>query len=585
MKTELISHRSILPDCFALNEDEIAVRIHTGKDVTAVELVHDDPFAGGAMGFSYWEGKPQAMELTHELSGTNIWTAVVRPQFKREQYYFRLHCGSETQVMFEDGCYSEEDARKPGRLPQFFRYPWLNPADVIKVPQWVRDTVWYQIMPDRFCKSGTLKNRNQLKEWSDDGKIGHNDIYGGDLRGIIDRLPYIKDLGVNGFYLTPIFLSNTNHKYNTFDYTLVDPDFGTEEDVRELIEKAHKLGMKVMLDAVFNHSGVKFAPWQDVLKNGENSKYKDWFFVNQWPAEDLPRGTDDGRFYSFAFTEQMPKLNTNNEEVQDYLIGLCRRWLTDYRIDGIRYDVGNEVSHAFLKRMHKALKAVNPEVFMLGEIWHDSLQWLEGDEYDSVMNYPFMESLQDFHVLKRSARELMYSLNRVECLYARQTFEVMFNALDTHDTMRAVTRCGSLDVYFEELALLLTYPGTPCMFAGSELGLEGGGDPLNRRTMPWEKIEQGEFAAELAVSKALIALRRQYKQLSFGALKWLLDDKYPYLVSYERTLDGEKDALRVLINCGEEPVALPEGKVLFSRYLKDGILPEHGIAVLLTQKA
>jgi hypothetical protein len=196
---------------------------------------------------------------------------ILEPKFKREQYYFCVSDGVETQLMFEDGFYTKEAAEKPGRLKQYYKFPWLNPADVIAPPAWVNDTVWYQIMPDRFCRGGEANKRFGLRKWEDHKHIHFWDMYGGDLKGITSKLEYIRDLGINGIYMLPLFLSNSNHKYNTFDYDTIDPDFGTEEDLVELVEKAHSLGIRVMLDAVFNHSGTEFAPWKDVVEKGPAS--------------------------------------------------------------------------------------------------------------------------------------------------------------------------------------------------------------------------------------------------------------------------------------------------------------------------
>ena len=321
-----IYHRSALSDCYALNENEVVINLRTGKDVTAVSLVHDDPFAGGAMGFAAWDGKHEAMTLAWELKYHNIWSITLRPKYKREQYYFSITAGEETVTMFEDGFYSWEESRKPGRLRQYFRFPWVNGSDILTPPSWVNDTIWYQIMPDRFCRGDMSPKRVPLRAWDDTENQTFRDFYGGDLKGIREKLPYLKELGVSGIYTTPFFLSNSNHKYNIFSYDLIDPDFGTEQDMIDLVETAHSLGIRVMMDAVFNHCGTEFEPWQDVVKNGPDSPYWDWFFVYQWPLPEGYKNTEDGRFYTFAFTPFMPKLNTNNPEVTAYFLERCKHW-------------------------------------------------------------------------------------------------------------------------------------------------------------------------------------------------------------------------------------------------------------------
>ena len=576
-----IPHRSAYTDCYALNADEIVVNLRTGKDVTAVSLIHNDPYADGCMGMRPWKGYPAPMAKTWELKYHNIWSITLRPKHKREQYYFSITAGEETMVMFEDGFYTPEEAEKSGRLKQFFKFPWLNPADVIAPPAWVNETVWYQIMPDRFHRGDLGQKRFPLRKWSDHKHIHGWDFYGGDLKGIAEKLGHIQKLGITGIYMTPVFRSNSNHKYNTADYDAIDPDFGTEEDLKALVEKAHSMGIRVMLDAVFNHSGTEFAPWQDVLKHGPESKYWDWFFVNQWPLPKLPGGTEDGRFYTFAYVGMMPKLNTNNPEVIAYFAERCKRWIQKWNIDGIRFDVGNEVSHKFLKELNRELKAVKPDVFLLGEIWHDSLQWLQGDEYDSTMNYPFLESLHNFWLDDLTSRDLMYAMNHCYTRYPRQINEVLFNFLDTHDTMRAVTRCGNKDVFYQQLAMLMTLPGSACIYYGTEIALEGGDDPDCRRPMPWDRMEAGEFDAEIAECAALINLRKTYPEARQGEIRWK-HFNFHRLACYGRTMEGSDRMLTVWLNAEDKPMKLPgKGRLLYGRKLKDNILQPGGAAVYL----
>ena len=579
MNFAAISHRCAFTDAYPLDEDRIVINLRTGKDIRAVSLIHDDPYAGGATGFMAWDGKPEAMTVSAELEHNLIWSVTLTPKFKREQYYFSITDGEDTCLLFEDGFYTPEEAQKPGRLRQYYKFPCLNSADVIAPPSWANDTVWYQIMPDRFCRGSDSPKRFGLRKWEDHKHIHFWDMYGGDLKGITSKLEYIRDLGVNGIYMLPLFLSNSNHKYNTFDYDTIDPDFGTEEDLIELVEKAHSLGIRVMVDAVFNHSGTEFAPWKDVVKHGPESPYWDWFFVGKWPLPLLPGSTEDGRYMSFAFAPYMPKLNTNNPEVIGYFLQRCIRWVEKWNIDGIRFDVGNEVSHRFLKELNRGLKAVKPDVFLLGEIWHDSAQWLQGDEYDSVMNFPFLETLHNFWLDSQSARELMYGLNRCYCMYPEQVNRAVFNFLDNHDTMRTVTRCGSKDIFFQQLTLLMTLPGSACIYYGTEIALEGGNDPDCRRPMPWDKIAEGKYERTMRDVKALVRLRKDYPAARRGRIRWDPDEKNPRLIRYERTAEGGKK-LVVYINAQEDPVKITEkGKPIFARKLRGKTLMGGGSAV------
>ena len=578
MNLSAISHRSAFTDCYALDRETAVLNLRTGKDITAVNLIYEDPYAHGISGDIRWVGISLAMDMARELKDNYIWSAQVKPPYRRLQYYFEIFCGEEKLLMFEDGFYTEETIGKPGRWKQYFKLPYLNPCDVITPPSWVEGTVWYQIMSDRFCRGSHGPKRVPLKDWNDRETVTGFDFYGGDLRGIIEKLPYLQELGITGIYLLPVFLSNSNHKYNTSDYETIDPDFGTEEDMVELVEKAHALGIRVMVDAVFNHSGTEFFAWKDVWEKGEGSRYFDWFCIHKLPFERKRASLRDGRFDGFAFIDSMPKLNTGNPEVVDYCIARCRHWVKDWHVDGIRFDVGNEVSHQFLKAVNAALKPLNPELFLLGEIWHDSIQWLQGDEYDSVMNYPFFESLHNFWVDEDStSRDLMYAMNRVYSLYPEQVNRCIFNFLDTHDTLRALNRCGSLDVFYQQLAVLMTMPGTACVYYGTEIAMPGGHDPDCRRTMPWDEIAAGDHADAMAELKKLIALRKNCPATRGAQIQWQPDPANPRLVCYHRVFGSQQ--LRVCLNASQAGIPLTANAPLYARHYRDGILHPGGILI------
>ena len=348
--------------------------------------------------------------------------------------------------------------------------------------------------------------------------------------------------------------------------------------MKELVDKAHELGIRVMVDAVFNHSGTGFFAWQDVWEKGEDSPYFDWFCIEQVPFERKYASLRDGRFHGFEFLDNMPKLNTGNPEVAKYCIDRCRHWVENWDIDGIRFDVGNEVSHSFLKALNRSLKSVKPDLFLLGEIWHDSVQWLQGDEYDAVMNYPFFESAHNFWLdPERDSRDFMYAMNRVYSLYPEQLNRCTFNFLDTHDTLRARNRCGDLDIYYQQLTLLMTMPGSACIYYGTEIAMPGGFDPDCRRTMPWEEIEAGIHDEAMAEMKALLALRKERTGIRGTEICWYHDESNPRLICFDRP--GE-DGIRVYIHGGEEPAKLDAaGEVIYCRHYHDGVLKPGGVLV------
>lgn len=573
MNLAAIRHRSTGSDCYALDSDTVVLNLWTDYSVKAVSVVSEDPFIHELHRRRAWDGKPTPMRRLYELAHQVVWTAELKPAYKRLQYYFVVEGEDKRLGVFENKiCPMEERDRIS---TEYFKFPWINPSDVIAPPDWVRDTVWYQIMPDRFARSSDTPSDPKFRRWGDFSDPHFGDLYGGNLRGIRERLPYLRQLGVSGIYLTPIFLSNSNHKYNTFDYYKVDPDFGTEQDLRELVQSAHDLGMRIMLDAVFNHCGTEFFAWKDVCEKGRESQYFDWFFINRDDFVKDDFSVADGRFYTFSFWAGMPKLNTNNPEVQRYFTDLCVHWVGDLDIDGIRFDVGDEISHSFLRRVNAAVKAKKPETFLLGEIWFDSIGWLGGFEYDSVMNYPFTGAVGDFwRDREMTARDFMHRLNFCRSLYPRQINEAIFSFLDTHDTARVRESCQNQDEMLQKLAILLTMAGTPCLYYGTEIAMKGTHTPYNRSTMPWDEIDAGKFDRFKSKVGALVHVRNTQPDLRRDEMTFFFDESLPRLVGYR------KGAVTVLLNAGDTPAPVAaKQEILFSNGYKDGMLRPDGVLI------
>ena len=552
MDLAAIFHESRIPMCCMTDPETLQITLRTGREVERAELICADPYeAGIAGGEEAWQGRRIAMEPWLELEHHQLWRIVLKPPFRRLRYVFALTQAQEQWYCYEDGL--RPALQLDGRV-QCFQMPWMNPADCIAPPDWVRHTVWYQVYPDRFCRGGS--GRPGALPWRH-GPVTNAERFGGDLAGIVQKLPYLAGLGVNGLYLNPIFAARSFHKYDTTDYTRVDPDFGTEADLQELVRQAHANGIRVMLDAVFNHCGPGFAPWRDVVEKGPGSAWRDWFFVNRWPVEE--GRTDDGRYFSFSFHGGMPKLNTNHPAVQDYLIGLCEDWVRRYDIDGLRFDVGNEISHAFLRRLRVRLKALKPDLYLLGEIWHDAPAWLEGDEYDAVMHYPLQSAVRRFFEDESlPARAFGWQAGRCLAAYAPQVSAAQFTLLDSHDTIRLRSRVRSEDEFWQQLAALFTLPGSPCVYYGTELALEGGRDPDCRRCMPWDELDTDAGRARLDAMRSLIALRRTEPDLQGSAVTFCPGSGR--LVRYRR------GSVEVCLNAGTAPAALmPGGTALFAR--------------------
>lgn len=581
MEFNAVYHQAYDNYCYPINEDELIINIKTGYDVKAVNIILGDPFAAGILGGGEtWNGNKEPICFKKRLKNQIWWTTTVKPPYKRLKYYFELITDDEKWFFFEDGFVSSEQMELEGRSRQTFVFPWMNPCDIPVTPKWVNDTVWYQIFPDRFCNGDHSIDPDYVVSWRNSGEVNNQECFGGDFAGITSKLDYLANLGINGVYLCPINESPSNHKYDTTDYTKLDPRFGDEQAFLTLVSEAHKRGIKVMLDGVFNHSGYYFAPWQDVLEKGPQSEYYDWFMINEWPFDKDGKASRKGQFYTFGFFDGMPKLNTNNPKVRKYFIDICENWVKKYGIDGIRLDVANEVSHVFCKELRTRLKGINPEIYILGEIWHNSLPWLRGDEFDAVMNYPLGESIKDFWIDKSLTNDdLEYMINRCYTMYMQQTNDVLFNLLDSHDTKRLRTDTKNLDEYFAQLAVLFAMPGSPCIYYGTEIALEGGHDPDNRRCMPWEEIEAGKYAERMEIISTLIKLRKEEPLLKSRDFHFPNEFENPRVIQF-RKMGWENNYLEVIINCSEEDVDIPfRGRTLLERHYIDTTLLSNGILV------
>ncbi|HIX63992.1 MAG TPA: glycoside hydrolase family 13 protein [Candidatus Mediterraneibacter colneyensis] len=575
-----VYHKTSEQMSYPLDEERLIINLKTGYDVEQVYIIHGDPFDAGILGGSEtWKGRREEIVYKKRLPHQIWWTTTLTPPYRRCRYYFELHSSGEVWYYFEDGFLTEEQLNMPGRILQYFTVPWMNPADVNRTPGWVNDTVWYQIFPDRFCNGDPERDSADTLPWQT-GPVGIADKYGGDLEGICRKIPYLAELGVTGIYLNPVMEAGSNHKYDTTDYMRIDPAFGDDKVMQRLVALAHEKGIRVMMDAVFNHCGSRFAPWLDVLEKGKKSKYADWFMIRDWEQIGKRADTRDGRFYSFSFSDRMPKLNTNHEEVTDYFCTVCEKWVRRYDIDGIRFDVGNEVSHRFLKQIRKHLKNIKPDIYLLGEIWHDASQWLMGDEYDSVMNYPLMSGIHDYFIDRTmDKKEFEYMVNRCYTMYMQQNNNVLFNLLDSHDTERLMNRFHDLDIFYQQLAVLFTLPGSPCIYYGTEIAMEGSFDPDCRRCMPWDEIGSEENRKRISQMKALIRLRKTEE--ACRSLHFHFPNRYPNrrCVEYIK-LDSFGRKLEVVLNCsGENVAAGDEGEVLFERNFSGGILGKNGTLI------
>lgn len=571
MNTAAIHHSAFDNFCYPLNENELEISLLTDKDVESVYLVYGDPFSGGIMGGNWkWSGEEISITQKKELQHHFRWSVKIAPDFKRVKYYFKIRGTDGSEV-----CYFETGFVDSSRMKDFsgwtgcWIFPWINPADVCKVPEWPAKTIWYQIFPARFCRGQSDFVPEKMLPWPKDGKtsVGYKEVYGGNLQGIADKIEYLSDLGITGLYLTPINESCSQHKYDTNDYEMIDRSFGDPEVMKALVKKAHEHNIRIILDGVFNHCGWYNKIWQDVWEKRAESKYASWFMINDFdfvkPSYGFGKGNaGTGKYYSFAFVDGMPKLNTNNPEVRKYFIDICTKWVKDYDIDGIRLDVANEISHVFCRELNQSMKSLKSDFYIVGEIWHNSLPWLRGDEFDSVMNYPLQNGIADFCIDRKvSVKEFEWAINRCYSMYYNQVNKVLFNQMDSHDTIRILNRCGmDKNLARGALALMFAMPGAMCIYYGCEIMLEGSHDPDNRRCMPWQMIENGQCDDDLNWMKNLISLRKKYDAMSSLNMEFIYDEKdidgKNRIVHLLKVSEDENEKIHFYLNCSESDVIL-----------------------------
>ncbi|MFQ3612044.1 MAG: alpha amylase N-terminal ig-like domain-containing protein, partial [Fimbriimonadales bacterium] len=420
----------------------------------------------------------------------------------------------------------------------------------LDVPTWVQDAIFYQIMPDRFFNADPTNDPANDQPIDFTGRMEGDRFYGGDLKGIIQKLGYLQDLGITTLYLTPVFASVTHHNYDTDDYEQVDPQLGTNEDLKELARLLRTNQMRLVLDGVFNHVGIYFFAFQDLLKNQENSAYKDWFIVERFPVRVEPNPT----YWAWWNIPYMPKLRHENSEVRAYLFRVVEQWTKTLQLDGWRLDVPNEVPDFFWQEFRPVVRRANPEAVIIGEIWDDAGRWLQGDMFDSVMNYVWRGAVLDWIAHRRATpSQFDQRMRSLIVRYPRPSLYAMYNMLSSHDVPRFWRECqGDERRVRLGFLIMMTGIGAPALYYGDEVGLDGGGTPDNRRPMIWEPTPQQEALRNYV--RRLIQARQRSAALRRGDWRTLLVDDTRNCYSFARIYEGQ--AVVVAINNGSEPATL-----------------------------
>lgn len=501
----------------------------------------------------YEPGQEAAVALRREANDgiRDYWTAVLPLPTSRLRYFFELRGrDGDRRYLSEHGFATERPSRR--HYAGYFFYPYDTPIDRFALPSWVLGTTFYLIFPDRFANGDPANDPPGTRPWGE--RPTSRSFFGGDLAGIRQRLAWPRDLGIGSLYLTPVFDAPSNHKYDPSDYERIDSHFGTSADFAALVREAHAAGMRVVLDAVFNHSGAEWFAFRDVREHGERSRYKDWFFkISSFPVD-----VAAVNYETFANRlRNHPKLNTANAELRDYLVGIGERWIREADIDGWRLDVANEVDHRFWRAFRDRVKAAKSDAFIVGEVWHDAIRWLDGAQFDSVMHYPWRDA-----ALRYLNREIPPSRFAGWTAGLRHMYEPavepgLLHLLGSHDTARIRTELGgSLARASQAAVLLLTASGAPLVYYGDEIGMEGADDPDCRRCMEWDVAKHDRDL--LRTYRALIRLRRERPWLAWGAFEDLTVDDGRELYAYRRIARGPleavygagDDAIYVAVNTG-----------------------------------
>lgn len=430
----------------------------------------------------------------------------------------------------------------------------------VTTPDWVKDAIFYQIFPDRFARSDLIEKPHHLESW--DSPPTTYGFKGGDLMGVIEHLDHLTELGVNAIYFCPIFQSTANHRYHTHDYFLVDCVLGDNNTFRQLVEAAHARNIRVVLDGVFNHASRGFYYFNHTLENGDASPYLDWFSFDKFPLN--PYGDGPANYAAWWNLKALPKFNTTNPQVREFIMRIGEYWM-GYGIDGWRLDVPTEIDDdSFWQEFRARIKAKNPNAYIVGEIWHRADRWLQGDQFDAVMNYQFTRAALSYcigakHASKEMLQDSSYGdvstadakhfadvLEHVQTWYHPEITYAQMNLIDSHDTARflSIAKGDKTAVKLAWLAMF-TYPGAPTIYYGDEIGMEGGKDPDCRRGMIWDRSKWDMDLWETA--QRLVALRKKYHALRRpGAYARL--HAHGMVYAFARQLEGE--TVIVILNAG-----------------------------------
>ena len=562
MDLSLLRHQSDSRYCFSLDERHALIRVAVSRltSIETIQVVYGDP-RSFHRSHSY-----QVMNLKYQDEPFNYYETVIELYPMRLMYVFYLKEKGQDYYFYEGGL----STKYLFDLAFISAYQFIgeNINDIVIENKAWKGRVIYQIFPERFNKSDKLNKDYVNCDWYNKN-IGNfrGAFLGGDLYGVTEKLDYLKDLGIGAIYLTPIHPSPTSHKYDVIDYFDVDARFGGKEAFKELVNEAHKRDIKVMMDMVFNHMSSDNPIFKDVERNGKNSKYYNWFFINGDHPHKFPLN-----YLCFGTFAYMPKMNTNNEEVQQYFLDVARFWIKEFDIDGYRLDVSEGVSHDFWMKFKLACKKEKEDILVIGENWFNSESYLGNNQFDGVMNYPFLGVVSAYVNKTKNAIETAEAFDALMMRYKDGHNRMMMNLLATHDIQRFYTFTdGNKDLSLMGHAMMIFYLGYPLIYYGEEIFMTGGADPDNRKGMEWNSPNFS--SEEHKLFKNLIKLRED------GSLKDSDIEVYSEdgLLIIKRKSD--KGGLALVMNMTSSPITFLGNVILKNKYNVNQEIEPQGFVV------
>ena len=546
---------------FSISQDGTGrFRVHTEKNISKLWLLLEDE-----------DFRPVELRKYAETDRFVFWG--VQVEFRANVAKFSFAATTEDNLNLYLGTSGIANFISPSEK-------WIYDSSIYQrhsIPDWVYGSVMYQVFPERFANGRSEINPENTVEW---GSVPTRlDFQGGDLYGVIDKLDHIESLGVNILYLNPIFLSGSTHKYDSWDHFKVDPTLGGDDGLRDLISNCHDRNIKVILDCSLNHVHPRHFAFQDIVQNGENSKYKNWFTIFDYPVRLIHRphlyantykvGWDGNeeeykRYLEKTFDEtkvpvevrdddgpivepsykawwgvpDMPKVNFESKEARQWALDVTKHWIENFDIDGWRMDVAKELDFSFWKEFRDIAHKANKDTLLISEIFGDTSQWLQGDRFDGTMNYSFREAMTDYFATKRiNNKEFADSLANLYSMYSFEALSSCQNLLSSHDVKRFLNRCGNEeDGILGAIFLQATFPGIAGIYYGDEIGLGGADDPFNREPFPWHS-EESWNSTILDYTKKLMNIKKSSSIFKYGRFE-LLDDNEQF-VAFRRILKDE----------------------------------------------